>query len=922
MGARDLVGRIVSINPDIGTQDAGHTLLHYQYEAALYREARRLGMEYSVIGCVNSQPPEDFPAPLFPVLHEYRISMSPADWPAIWRGAVSRQLERDVVRALEQMPAPPTDRPRTAFFLYHGHPARIAGLIRVGLALRGASPIVLNLYHLHALYGPNRPASVPGLRELLQVTKDLRRVANVHLRVDSARLADFIWKDTGEAVPVLPFFSPSGNDPVDAAPPRRAGGRYRLAYPTATSGRDKGFDLVVGLAERLGRNDVEILARETIGESSEICLPTRAAIANGLTVLPSFHSCGSYMELLEQSDLILVPYPHWQFLTRTSGVVADAIRFAKPMVGTADCWIGDQIAELGAGTTFRDADVDDFVAATRQALERLDQLSESLREKRQSWLQRNSLAAFLHAVRDADNGGHAVIGRLKSTWYRAKVYGVTHGVLHWRHRVIEPGRIAINRLRLALRGRIGCLSLSIADRPGKWHKFPAVVWRTKGVDQVELRLDAPDGFPITKGGACGIVWMTIWLPDSSWIYLQDISDGKPLLAQHTLARMRYWRVASRLEGWLVAANRVELLVAWRFLLRCLRALSRLRQSSKLALLLRHTRLDRLWRPPAPAVTGEARDKQAAAAVLAAVGDDPDEWAITLPFTSGEVFLICAYARAFLERHGGSRVVVMAPRSTIDVVRLFPDAPVRGVEISRQLIEDAFGNGVRLGRLIKLDYGYSAGGRSKMQGRHSPMKSGFVQLFLKEAGLAVEDGVTMPRVTADIRHAAAERLHRLGLVEGRTAIIAPMATSLRLLPVRMWRRIAEVLSRRGFSVATNCGPGESPIPGTVPWTSSLSELYAATELGGFLITLRSGLCDLCSTAETAMHILMENQVLAPWPGITVLSGLAENGLRDDAVYHIKRFGESPMHFAERILAHPDLMAPSLPARVAAGSAAPA
>jgi hypothetical protein len=102
-----------------------------------------------------------------------------------------------------------------------------------------------------------------------------------------------------------------------------------------------------------------------------------------------------------------------------------------------------------------------------------------------------------------------------------------------------------------------------------------------------------------------------------------------------------------------------------------------------------------------------------------------------------------------------------------------------------------------------------------------------------------------------------------------------------------------------------------LPGTPAWTSPISELYAATEIGGFFISTRNGLCEVCCTADTNFHILMDDLLFSLWPAVNVLRRLAENGLPDKAVYHTKSNGEPALGFADRVLAHPDLQQPPEP-----------
>jgi hypothetical protein len=295
----------------------------------------------------------------------------------------------------------------------------------------------------------------------------------------------------------------------------------------------------------------------------------------------------------------------------------------------------------------------------------------------------------------------------------------------------------------------------------------------------------------------------------------------------------------------------------------------------------------------------------AQALLTAVA--PGEWGLAPPSSSGEVYVLCAYSRAFLDLYGGERLVIFAPRSYLDILRLFPDAPVRGVECIRRDIAE-FDKVGRIGRVFKIDYQIGNAGKDRVFGRYPGHERGFVPLFLQEAGITMDMPTIQPRIIPEIRMAALERMRSLRLVPGKTVLLAPTTSSQREIDLNLWPRIADTLRSRGFSVATNCGPNESPVPGTAAWETSLSELYAGAELAGYLITARSGVCELCATAKTAMHILWPDQILVAWPGISTLWRLSDNGLPDKASYHEYHFDEPIDLFVDRVLQHPDFQNP--------------
>ena len=1105
-------------------------------ERAFCNAAVEQGLGYTIIGAVDAEPPLELKSHFIrAMVRGSGFAAASTEWPKILLGRNASELCDCVLSGLEQ--TPDFDPDESVFFLYHGHPLHIPGLIRLGSALRGRSPIMLNLYHLHHYYGLHRPKRVPELRELLKSTRDLCSLANLHLRVDSRRLAEMIENDTGERIPVLPFFSPMGDEPAAPAKPGHPAERFQLVYPTWLPARDKGFDLVIDLAEKLRGKNVDIFVRENCGKVSEVCIPSEASRDGGLRLLNDFLQPGSYRELLLKSDLVLIPYAAWQFQTRTSGVVADAIQVGTPMVGTADTWIGDQIEDLGAGTTFKDGDSDAFVHAVEKALSRIDCYRETLARRRALWLRENNLDAFIRSLTALGEDRKAIgafqrdIGVARLAWRRLRLYFLSS---------LEAQRGTLMLWR-GLRKASGRLKLSYFGGNRYGRMLPAIEWRTHGVSEVELRLDAYDGFLLDRGGASGTIWMAVWIADGRKVFLQDVSDGKQPLAEHSLDQIEFrsspksrrclrpflrtrrqvqrarrflgtqgtsaptmvplgfiralrqllkcgngtltvdipavrreghvkgkvsWRcqgvssVEVRVDGklflrggtsgsastgeWIKDGMIFELreasssivpktfrmldLVrisadpqrypvltapqAWRAFLSYLPTIRKMISASikdpAYALMAASLPVLRSARrsfggpdgrlvvsiPTAPLeqpVSGtvewtcepeqevEIRVNGLHGALLTkgrgpgAVDTGPwikagtsfslltssqqgwpiarlldayrvlkdgrvqtpdvervsefasvscevarrlpcsnhfdgfigdDEWGAILPASSGEVYLFASYSQAFLDRYGGERVVVIAHERFLEVLKLFPHAPVRGLDI--QLVDsDALKSTRRVGRVLRLEYGpYDV--RSLSIGRYAGVEAGFASLFLGEVEVPLTAPSIKPRVSPSLREVAMARFRELNLMEGRTIFLSPTAQSQPSAPREVWHLLARELRLRGFSLATNCGPGEGALPGTVAWGGSLAELFVAVGLGGFLISGRSGICDVCSESRARMHVLQRDLSCIIYPGVKMLTSLSANGLTDHAVYHTSPLDEASGTFVQKVLSHGDFI----------------
>lgn len=101
--------------------------------------------------------------------------------------------------------------------------------------------------------------------------------------------------------------------------------------------------------------------------------------------------------------------------------------------------------------------------------------------------------------------------------------------------------------------------------------------------------------------------------------------------------------------------------------------------------------------------------------------------------------------------------------------------------------------------------------------------------------------------------------KLRLKKGRTVILAPYAGSfVSEISLELWTRVAHMLTEKGYSVCTNCnGESESEIQGTVPVFFPYENAIDVLEYAGGFIAIRSGFCDIVSSASCKMAIIYEN-----------------------------------------------------------------
>jgi hypothetical protein len=62
-----------------------------------------------------------------------------------------------------------------------------------------------------------------------------------------------------------------------------------------------------------------------------------------------------------------------------------------------------------------------------------------------------------------------------------------------------------------------------------------ISWLAPGAEAVQVRVNSPDGGLLVSGSDRGSAPTGLWVADGTTFYLQDVSNGKPLTAENTLA---------------------------------------------------------------------------------------------------------------------------------------------------------------------------------------------------------------------------------------------------------------------------------------------------------------------------------------------------------------------------------------------------
>ncbi|MCR4717860.1 MAG: hypothetical protein K5656_11850 [Lachnospiraceae bacterium] len=122
----------------------------------------------------------------------------------------------------------------------------------------------------------------------------------------------------------------------------------------------------------------------------------------------------------------------------------------------------------------------------------------------------------------------------------------------------------------------------------------------------------------------------------------------------------------------------------------------------------------------------------------------------------------------------------------------------------------------------------------------------------------------------------------GLVRGKTVILLPYAKTATALPLEFWTELIKRLHDKGYTVCTNQGgDGEPALDGTIELFYDVRYALETIEASGAVIGLRSGLCDVLSTANATKIIIYPDRLYGPDSFMKFFS-LNRMQLCDDAI----------------------------------------
>lgn len=254
--------------------------------------------------------------------------------------------------------------------------------------------------------------------------------------------------------------------------------------------------------------------------------------------------------------------------------------------------------------------------------------------------------------------------------------------------------------------------------------------------------------------------------------------------------------------------------------------------------------------------------------------------------TGDVYLVGLYLQNYIKKQNiKDYVLAVIGRANYKVANLFAINNV--VQISQDEAD-------------KLTYLYMVVG-DEFQGigimHHDPMQNycgilenirnvketRFVDMYIYNVFCCnVQDGKQLPEFNYESKRIA-DLFFKHRLEPNNTVVLSPYVNTLPAIPPWVWVELAKRLKLEGYVVGTNCGgPSEKAVEGTIELRFDYDISVPVLEKCGYFIGIRSGFCDIVSSAKCKKIIIYQPYIF--WGDGSNLDyfSLNKNELCDDAI----------------------------------------
>ncbi|NVK57616.1 MAG: glycosyltransferase [Alteromonadaceae bacterium] len=236
-------------------------------------------------------------------------------------------------------------------------------------------------------------------RPLVKRQNNSKRVTISH---STPQIAEEFKRDWGIDIDVLPHPSTTFSDDEAEALSRKplTGGtsakKLKVLFPGGAR-KEKGFILSVDTCASLKQDpNIQPFLRARLDRVSgpELTRAFHHLDKSGIEVIDGDLSDAEFIGMLENADIVVIPYYGEAFRRRTSGILVDSMLLGKPVVVLEDTWLADIVAVEGTGQVAK-ATPDDVARAVRAAQSNFDLHKAKIEVARKDYLGHTSWSSLV-----------------------------------------------------------------------------------------------------------------------------------------------------------------------------------------------------------------------------------------------------------------------------------------------------------------------------------------------------------------------------------------------------------------------------------------------------------------------------------------------------------------------------------------------
>jgi len=228
----------------------------------------------------------------------------------------------------------------------------------------------------------------------------------------------------------------------------------------------------------------------------------------------------------------------------------------------------------------------------------------------------------------------------------------------------------------------------------------------------------------------------------------------------------------------------------------------------------------------------------------------DEWGLVCPFGIGDTYFTCGFAKEILKTHGGKKITVFVKSNHTFIPSIF-------TEISKTVVIQFPFNIKYLGH-YDLKMGkpfYSHFIDNNLVNLIGYNDFTLLDCYKRLFNLKNESSLSKPLSPSKYECKEAEQVFlKNNLSKFKTVILAPEANSTAVIDKKFWIDLSKELSNNGFIPVGNIVNHKNNIQGIQNLNLPLEIIRAFVELSGFVVSIRSGLCDLLSDVNTSLVVI--------------------------------------------------------------------